>query len=574
MPKIECNEKLFFEAIGKKYTYDALEDVLPCAKAELDEKPDMSLSDSERVLKIELNDTNRPDLWSTNGVARQIKLHEGGKTVDYMKLMSNKGNNDYEGRVVNVDKSVKDVRPYMVAFMITGKPIDDPMLKDIIQTQEKLAWNFGRKRKSLSMGVYRIDQIKFPVTYKGVDPDKTSFVPLQCDSPMTCRQILTEHPKGKDFGWILQDAKQFPLLIDAKDEVLSMAPIINSATLGAVQVGDCDLMVELTGDIMENLILSANIVACDFADQGYTIKPILVKHPYETGLGKDILAPFYFQPQTKTTLKAVNSLLGSDFDMKTVKDALVRMGNTVETNGDEITLSPSPYRNDFLHEVDIIEDVMIGCNVAAFEPRTPQDFTIGRLLPITEFSRKAKTLMVGLGYQEMIFNYVGSKKDYIDNMLIDASKVIEIANPMSENYQFIRPEILSSLCRAESGSANAMYPHKIFEIGKVAYLKDDENTGTKTGHHLGFLTASSDANFNTLASEVSSLVYFLDHEYKVVEANDPRFIVGRQAALMVNGVQAGVFGEVNPQVLENWGITTPCAAGELDLEILIEPAKK
>lgn len=572
MPKIECNEKLFFEAIGKKYTYDALEDVLPCAKAELDEKPDMSQPESERVVKIELNDTNRPDLWSTNGVARQIKLHEGGKTVDYMKLMSNCGNNDYEGRVVNVDESIKDVRPYMVAFMITGKPIDDPMLKDIIQTQEKLAWNFGRKRKSISMGVYRVDQVKFPVSYKGVDPDKTSFVPLQCEEPMTCRQILTDHPKGKEFGWILQDAKKFPILVDSKNEILSMAPIINSATLGAVQVGDCDLMVELTGDIMENLMLSANIVACDFADQGYTIKPILVKHPYETGLGKDILAPFYFQPSTKTTLKAVNKLLGSDFDMKTVEDALVRMGNTVEIKGEEITLKPAPYRNDFLHEVDIIEDVMIGCNVAAFEPRTPQDFTIGRLLPLTEFSRKAKTLMVGLGYQEMIFNYVGSKKDYIDNMLIDGSKVIEIANPMSENYQFIRPEILSSLCRAESGSANAMYPHKIFEIGKVAYLKDDENTGTITRQHLGFLTAAASANFNTLASEVSSLVYFLDHEYKVVEANDPRFIPGRQAELIVNGESAGVFGEVHPQVLENWGISTPCVAGELDLETLMATA--
>ena len=212
---------------------------------------------------------------------------------------------------------------------------------------------------------------------------------------------------------------------------------------------------------------------------------------------------------------------------------------------------------------------MIGCNVSAFEPRTPQDFTVGRLLPLTEFSRKAKTLMVGLGYQEMIFNYVGSKKDYVDNMLIDGSKVIEIANPMSENYQFIRPEILSSLCRAEAGSANAMYPHKIFEIGKVAYLKEDENTGTITRQHLGFLTAAANANFNTLASEVSSLVYFLDHEYTVVESEDPRFIPGRQAALMVNGKQAGVFGELHPQVLENWGITTPCVAGELDLEELI-----
>ena len=46
MRKIESNEKLFFEAIGKKYTYDVLEDLLPCAKAELDEKPDMSQPES------------------------------------------------------------------------------------------------------------------------------------------------------------------------------------------------------------------------------------------------------------------------------------------------------------------------------------------------------------------------------------------------------------------------------------------------------------------------------------------------------------------------------------------------
>ena len=576
MPKIECNEKLFFEAIGKKYSYDELEDVLPCAKAELDEKPDFSLPENERVVKIELNDTNRPDLWSTNGVARQIKLHEGGKTVDYMKLMSNFGNADYENRIVYVDENVKDVRPFMVAFMITGKPIDDPMLKDIIQTQEKLCWNFGRKRKSISMGVYRVSQIEFPVKYHAVDPDKTSFVPLQCEQPMTCRQILTEHPKGKDFGWILKDAKLFPLLSDAKNEVMSMAPIINSATLGAVQVGDSDLMVELTGDNMENLVLSANIVACDFADQGYTIKPILVKHPYETGLGKDILVPFYFQPSTKTTLGAVNKLLGSDFDMKTVEDALIRMGNYVETNNDEITLKPAPYRNDFLHEVDIIEDVMIGCNVSAFEPRTPQDFTIGRLLPLTEFSRKAKTLMVGLGYQEMIFNYVGSKKDFIDNMLIDASKVIEIANPMSENYQFVRSDILSSLLRSESKSANAIFPHKIFEIGKIAYLCDEENTGTRTRQCLGFLTASSNANYNDAASEVSSLLYFLDHNYEVKESEDPRFIVGRQASICIKGKSVGVFGEINPQVLENWSITVPCFGGEIDLEeiMALEPESK
>ena len=88
MPKIEVNEKLFFNLLGKKYDYDTLEKKLVCGKAELDEKPDMSLSEDERVIKIELNDTNRPDLWSTGGVTRQLRLHEGAKRSDYSSFMS------------------------------------------------------------------------------------------------------------------------------------------------------------------------------------------------------------------------------------------------------------------------------------------------------------------------------------------------------------------------------------------------------------------------------------------------------------------------------------------------------
>ncbi|MBO5100398.1 MAG: phenylalanine--tRNA ligase subunit beta [Treponema sp.] len=587
MPKIEVNEKLFFNLLGKKFDYDILEKKLTCGKAELDEKPNMDQNPDERVIKIELNDTNRPDLWSTGGVARQLRLHDGAKRSDYSKFMSKNGDiKDCGNRIVQVDKDLKDVRPYMVSFVISGKAIDDPMLKDIIQTQEKLCWNFGRKRKSISMGVYRVADIQWPVQYVAVDPDKTSFVPLACESSMTCREILSEHPKGKEYGWILKDAKKFPLLKDNKNEIMSMAPIINSATLGAVQVGDKDLMVELTGSEMENLILAANIVACDFYDAGYEILPVKVQHPYDTGFGKDIVVPYYFQKETKTTLSAINKKLGCDLTKEQVIDALSRMDNDVSTKDIpltdstekyckanktdvEFTLTPAPYRNDFLHEVDIIEDVMIGMGLDYFAPVRPNDFTIGHLSPVTIFSRKTKEIMVGLGYQEMIFNYLGSKRDYIDKMNLTAEGVIEISNPMSENYQFVRPSIIASLLKAESSAGQAVFPHKVFEIGKVAFLDDSENTGTKTIQSLGFLTASNNANFNDLASEVSSILYFLDHKYDVKEVEDPRFIPGRQAAIYVNGKQVGIFGEVHPQVLENWAITVPCVAGEIDLESIM-----
>ena len=570
MPKIEVNERLFFNLLGTQYDYDTLEDRLTCGKAELDERPDSALPEDQRVIKIELNDTNRPDLWSTAGIARQLRLHKGGKATDYSSFLSTKDKLvDCGSRIVTVDPQLKDIRPYMIAFVISGKPIDEPMLLDIIQTQEKLCWNFGRKRRSVSMGVYRSAMIQWPVHYKAVDPDKTSFVPLQCESPMTCRQILSDHPKGKDYGWILKDAPLFPLLTDDKGEVMSMAPIINSATLGAVQVGDSDLLVEMTGTDMTSLLLSANIVACDFADAGYTILPCKVEHPYDTGFGRDIVAPFYFQAPATASLAEVNRILGGQLTAEEATTALERMGNAVSVDGDKLTVQIPPYRNDFLHQVDIIEDVMMGMELSSFPPEKPRDFTIGRLSPVTLFSRKAKSLLVGLGYQEMIFNYLGSGKDYIQKMNIHGDNVIEISNPMSENYQFVRPSIIPSLLGAETGSGNAVYPHKIFEIGKVAFLCDEEVTGTRTRQSLGFLTAAGDANFNTAASEVATILHFLDHQYTVTESADPRFIPGRQASIMVGNKVVGIFGELHPAVLENWAITVPCVAGELDLEELM-----
>ncbi|MDD6487175.1 MAG: phenylalanine--tRNA ligase subunit beta [Spirochaetales bacterium] len=575
MPKIEVNEKLFFNLLGTKYDYAKLENRLESGKAELDEKPDESLPPDQRVIKIELNDTNRPDLWSTAGIARCLRIHDGGKRADYSAFLSTKDKTcDFDNRVVNVDANIKDIRPFMTAFVISGKPIDEPMLLDIIQTQEKLCWNYGRKRRSISMGVYRSANISWPVKYQAVDPDKTSFVPLGCEEKMTCRQILSNHPKGKEYGWILKDAKMFPLLTDAKGEVMSMAPIINSATLGAVKVGDKDLLVEMTGTDMASLLLSTSIVACDFKDAGYEILPVQVNHPYETGFGKSIVTPYYFQETTSTTIKAVNKLLGSDFTEKEAVELLAKLDVTAELKDGKIVVTPPPYRNDFLHEVDIIEDIMMGKELINFKPEKPSDFTIGRLSKLTTFSRKAKTLMVGLGYQEMIFNYLGSKRDYIDRMNIDGSKVIEISNPMTENYQFVRPSIIASLLGAESSSGNAVYPHKIFEIGKVAYLDEAENTGTKTRQSLGFVTAVSDANFNTAASEVATILHFLDHEYLVSESDDPRFIPGRQANILMKTSDGktkivGIFGEVHPAVLENWAIAVPCFAGEIDLEDLL-----
>ena len=582
MPKIEVNENLFFSLLGKRADSDGLEAIFPAAKAELDEwKPGEGDAET-RTIKVELNDTNRPDLWSTAGLARQLRLHAGAPRPNY-PFFSRPGDEKAAARKVIVDGSVKGVRPWLAGFTVKGKAVTDPVLRDLIQTQEKLAWNFGRKRRTVSMGIYRSASISWPVTYKGVAPDSVRFVPLQGERPMTLTEILKEHPKGKEYAFINEKEAIHPLLVDSKNAILSYPPIINSADLGAVQVGDSELFVEITGTDLVSVLLSASIVACDLADMGHTVEPVAVEYGYETPFGKRIVCPYYFQKPVSIESGRVSKLLGRPFSVEDVAEAVSRMGSTVQTHGQYVTTLPPEYRNDFLHPVDIVEDVMIGCGMDSFKPERPRDFTIGRLSPIELFSRKAKGVLVGLGYQEMIYNYLGSGKDYAERMGVDPETLVRISNPMSENYEYVRASALPSLLYSESVSSKAAYPHRLFEVGKVALKRPEENYGVATRQYLSLLSAHAAADFNEAAAHMATLLYYLGKDFTVADpsaagsgdakgnapGDDPRFIPGRQALVLCKGKRVGVYGEVHPRVLEAWGITTPCAAGELDLDALI-----
>ena len=591
MPKIEVNEEVFYSLAGFRGRNDSaaarseLEDALTCAKAELDEDSDKSLPAHERTLKIELNDTNRPDLWATAGCARQLRVYRGGKIPEY-PFFSKPGSVKKTARKVIVEKSAEKVRPFLAGFIAGGKTISDPSLRDMIQTQEKLSGNFGRKRRTISMGLYRISRIQWPIIYRAVAPDSVSFVPLQgtehglSGQPLTLSEILKQHPKGKEYASILEREPLHPLLLDSKGEILSYPPIINSADLGAVQVGDTDIFIELTGTDIALVTLAASIMACDLADQGYTIEPVEVEYAYNTPFGKNAVFPYYYQTPVFCSLNRVERFLGEKLNADECVTALRRMGVKAEAaagrekgqaenasagSAEGVIACPPEYRNDFLHAADVMEDIMIGRSLNSFKPQRPGDFTIGRLSPMTLFSRQVKEILAGMGYQEMIYNYLGSRRDLVDKMRGDGARIIRISNPMTENYEYVRDSVIASLMASESVSGHSVYPHQIFEIGKIAY-----RTGldTVTRQYMGFLHADKDANFNSAAAHLQTLFYYLSREYEVVESDDPRFIPGRAASIIYKKKKAGVFGELHPEVLENWGVTVPCAAVEIDLDAL------
>jgi phenylalanyl-tRNA synthetase beta chain len=339
--------------------------------------------------------------------------------------------------------------------------------------------------------------------------------------------------------------------------------------------------VELTGTDQRAVTLAASIVACDLADNGFTIEPVEINYEYDTPFGRTCVTPWYFQEPVFCSLSRIEKYLGEKISAADSVKALARMGVRAEEARDAesgsqsgpvpgVRAFPPEYRNDFLHAADVMEDVMMGRGLSTFKPLRPRDFTVGRLAPITLFSRRVKGIMAGLGYQEMIYNYLGSKKDLVENMGGSGGRIIRISNPMTENYEYVRDSVLASLLASEAVSGHASYPHRIFETGKVAYRDASENTGTATRQYLGFLQADKEAGFNTAAGQLQTLFYYLSRDYTTAESDDPRFIPGRAASIVYKGKPIGVFGEIHPAILENWGITVPCAACEMDLDALIE----
>lgn len=563
MPKIEVSERTLFSLAGRRFGREELLKLLPAAKAELDDWT------PEGVLKIELNDTNRPDLWSGPGLARLLRVYLGGEAPSYPFLSTAASRRDTGERTLIVEEGLRHIRPYSVAFLASGLAITEDLLKEVIQSQEKLCWNYGRKRSSIAMGVMRGERVRFPVRFCAADPDKTSFTPLDFDRPLTLRQILAKHPKGVEFGPLIAHFPRFPHLVDAGGETLSMPPVINSAHLGSVQVGDSQLFVELSGTDLDSLLTACSIIACDLSDAGYTILPVRVLYPYDTPHGREIVTPFHFQAPVSLEVGEASRLLGRKIGPEEAEAAVRRMGLRVERRGETLTVTPPPYRNDFLHPVDVVEEVMIGCGMDSFEPVWPEDFTVGRLGQMELWSRRVRELLVGLGYQEMIYNYLGSRRDMVERMNTDGKDVVEIANPMSESFELVRNSALPNLLASEAASANAAYPHRIFEIGKTAVLDERENYGSRTLTSLALLWADREAGFNDVRSHLTAMGYYLSREFTLAPLEDPRFVPGRAGAVVWEGKRVGCIGEVHPAVLDNWGITMPCAALELELDALL-----
>lgn len=548
MPKIEMSRRALLDLARIPDPGDeGLRLLLVHLKAELDgcEGDD---------LKVELNDTNRPDLWSVEGVARAVRCMEHGRE-DHLCSME-------PPVVLEVGTGMEHVRPFVAGFRATGWTLDQVGLDSLLTVQEKLADSFGKKRSLAAIGFHRAQEVAFPVRY-GPVPDSSTMVPLGHGEEMSLRRILEDTEKGREYAHLLVGLELLPVLADAEGRIFSFPPVLNSDTTGRVRPGDSDLFCDVTGSDWETVQLTATILACNLEDRGATITPMAVEYPYDVpGGSRTVLTPVIFADSLRTDPSDIERVLGIPVDPDSALEALDRMDYAaveVCAAGGLIGTLP-PYRRDGIHPVDMIEDVAVSLGMEAFPPLLPDDFTVGRAAPEEDLADSVRTVLAGAGCEE-ILRPVLSSGDRISIQSRTPMDPVAISNPMTAEYGVVRNTLLPGLLEVESTSGHAAFPHRTFEAGEV--LLRAENGVCRTEVLLACMVCGNQADFGDAHSILGALCRERGLELELQPSDDPRFIPGRSAVVVIGGRPAGVMGEIHPAVLTDWGIIRPASGFEV-----------
>jgi phenylalanyl-tRNA synthetase beta chain len=558
MPTVEVVFDDLQRLVGKSLPkdIDALNQILSYVKGEVES--------FEEQVKIEIKDGNRPDLWTVEGIARELRGVLG--VEDGLKDYSVE---EYSGVEVQVDPKLKDIRPYIGAAVVKGVELDSDAIRGLVNLQDKLDQTYGRRRRRASIGLYNFDLIKPPLRYSAVKPTEVSFVPLNFSERMNLEEILEKHPKGAEYGYIVKKHPYWPAFLDSKDQVLSFPPIINSDDLGRVTEDVENVLVEVTGTSQQTLMNTLTIVTLSLADRGGKIYSTKILYPY--GKTKVVVTPKFEKRTMKMPTKIFSDILGLDLSHeKVVRDLKkARYGVSKATQGSIDVILPC-YRVDIMHPVDIVEDVGIMHGYSKIKPRWPQLVTVGEVSLREVRSDLVREIMTGLGFQEILTFSMSNRERLFDKMAIEEKLVVEVSNPKTLTYTCLRNWLMPNLIEFLSNNTHIEYPQRVFEVGDCVVFDDKAETGTKDVRKLACATVHPTANFSETKAFLDALLLNLGLKYSLKETSHGSFIEGRAGEILVKGSSIGIIGEISPSVLEEWKLGNPVAGFELDLDKLFE----
>lgn len=290
-------------------------------------------------------------------------------------------------------------------------------------------------------------------------------------------------------------------------------------------------------------------------------------------------------PEVEVRVDSVNRLLGTELETQEVSDLLGRLQIAVAVKGEGVITAKAPaFRPDLTREADMIEEVARIHGFGKIKSSLPAATIFPRTVdPGQVPSSVVKNLLMDSGYNEVV-NYSFVDPRDIERLGLGEDdprrSLIRLQNPLTEEQSVMRTTLIPSLLRnMDWNMKRGVRDIKIFEISKVFLtsgpgLPDEQLrvSGLAVGSRTGGMWdgQGGKVDFFDVKGAVEDVLDALRVEGSVFKAADEPFLhPGKAAWVMVGGKEAGLLGQLHPDVAAAFDLPAEAYVFELNLQELI-----
>lgn len=290
----------------------------------------------------------------------------------------------------------------------------------------------------------------------------------------------------------------------------------------------------------------------------------------EVSAVKSVVDEANLPKNTKIELRktTIANRLGVEIEDIQVEEIFARLGFEVEITTNGWSMQAPSYRFDMAIEMDLIEEIgrIYGYNNL---PETPvhAPMTLNELPESEQELLALKNALVQRGYNEVItYSFVEEKKQ--KSLAPDLPYVL-VQNPISDDMKAMRTTLFPGLLQSVAYNQNRQQPRvRLFESGLVFYKNDQDSTGATQipmlgGVIVGKMAASGwdqddrHVDFFDIKGDVETLLR-MSHQLGKIRferCNNPALHPGQSAALIKEGKEVGIMGQLHPELLKTMGVS-------------------
>lgn len=277
----------------------------------------------------------------------------------------------------------------------------------------------------------------------------------------------------------------------------------------------------------------------------------------------------------------INALLGTNIDKQEILDIFEKLDIKVQGN---IAIPPF-YRNDIEGEADLAEEVLRIYGYDKLESSLMvSNTTLGEKTKQQKIEDNLLHYLYANGFSEIytysFYNNKELEKINLDNESELVKEQITLKNPLNDDYTTMRTTTLPSMLQTLAfNSAKKNQNVRLFEIARTYQNINNSIEQNKLPEEQKVLTIGmygEQVDFYILKGYVENILNLTNiKKYEIMkEDKHPTYHPGRTANVWIGKDKIITFGEIHPQVMENYGIKDRVYIAEIAIDKIAKYSKE